>query len=196
MKLTDYDLEDTDYLRTRFLSTYVISDNKFYQVCDIDRDYFYLVRGVREAQVEYEEVDINTPPLGYCIQTNGVMNYLTRKSARYYKQGLCAENIYIRSNVHMSFRELMWDDCANKNLILGQFAYSDEQKESFLNEEFKYLPLSNSFCLRGPQKMLQFRGANVGHWQFNEVQNSFVPELFQEFSFLEEMLSEETNGKQ
>lgn len=151
-----------------------------------------LLKGPNETVVKLEEIDCNTPRLGY-INNNKSSTYCTRMPTRHYKQGLNKNNVF--------FRGQFVNPTSKPFALMLTNHYPTAYEANKLGENmgccfgFTYDFAAGVSKDSKERNVLFFRGNRVGNVNINN-DNGFVKAILNDrYKFLEEMMKEQMDAE-
>lgn len=187
--------DDFEYASSRLRNTVVkFDDNPVYVVEISDSEVYGTVSnmwGGDEKQVHPKDLDLSPIPLGF-VNWGRTAGFLSRMPTRYYKQGLC------NNNVNWS---LYAGQLYSKNTFRTMkqiFPKAIECLEGLVCGEIFRRGISNSFAIEAnednfEQPLLRFCDDIVGHVSLSGDGKNINYILDDEFKFLNEVLEKEVN---
>lgn len=143
-----------------------------------------------DINIKLDKLDVSPPPLGFVNYVKH-SSFIMRMPKRYYKQGVCNNNIFSKNKIHGV-------DQAFSKMIAGIYPSIVSCAEDIFNEEAVSRAFFRNFAfLDGDldHMRLKFRNKVVGKCFVNTDNGSLSYKLNDKYKYIQEMLEVELDAK-
>lgn len=192
MHISNYQ-DDIDYIQSRFNHTVNFANingkRELVYVYDImHKDHEVMCQTLPYdhsggRRIPIKDLDLTPIRLGYCNNKLST-NYISRKPTRFYKQGLCKDNLQ-GSGVDFNSQ-------AFYNMVNGKYPKPLRALELVMNQEALSVAFSRNFAVS--TNNLFYRDLHVGKVSWNGHSNNLNYQLKEEHDYLQETLDEDLVG--
>jgi hypothetical protein len=182
--------KDATWAATRLVDTYVFHDGKVRHVTSYNRGKFNLFSEGEEIKLGVEEIDVSSPPLGYC-NTGRSCAYVYRKTLRRdYRQGLRRSNIEVSRFYDDNGTSVDFSMFDLTHTIRNEYP-SFKHCFDYTEEEGVAQAFSRDFCVNIKGEIIYRFSSKIG-----KSSDGSTIEIYPNFKILSESLTEVTENVQ